>query len=85
MKYYTDINDTPVSDLLRQDSIKTENHLMDFSDSSWQECPDTGRIIGNILSFIKVGQFTTAHMFQDQLLNKVQKVSTMQHAQQEWI
>ena len=34
---------------------------------------------------IKVGQFTMAHMFQDQLLNPVQKVSTMQHALQEWL
>ena len=34
---------------------------------------------------IKVGQLTMAHMFQDQLLNPVQKVSTMQHALQEWI
>ena len=37
------------------------------------------------LYFIKVGQLTMAQMFQDQLLNKVQKVSTMQHALQEWI
>ena len=34
------------------------------------------------LSSIKVVQFTMAHMFQDQLLNLVQKVSTMQHALQ---
>ena len=37
------------------------------------------------LSFIKVGWLAMAHMFQDQLLNKVQKVSTMQHALQEWL
>ena len=30
LKCYSDINDAPVSDLLRQASIKTENHLMDF-------------------------------------------------------
>ena len=34
LKYYTDINDAPLSNLLRQASIKTENQLMDFSDSS---------------------------------------------------
>ena len=33
-KYYADMNDAPVTDLLRQASIKTENHLMAFSDSS---------------------------------------------------
>ena len=35
LKYYADMNDAPVTDLLRQASIKTENHLMAFSDSSW--------------------------------------------------
>ena len=37
------MNDVPVSDLLRQASIKTENKLMDLYDSSWKDCPDTGR------------------------------------------
>ena len=32
LKYYADMNDAPVTDLLRQASIKTENHLMAFSD-----------------------------------------------------
>ena len=43
LKYYADLNDTPVTDLLRQASIKTKNHLMAFSDSIWQDYPDTGR------------------------------------------
>ena len=34
LKYYADMNDAPVSDLLRQASIKTENQLMDFFYSS---------------------------------------------------
>ena len=42
MKYYAYMNDAPVSDILRQASIKTENHLIDFSDSSCQDFPDTG-------------------------------------------
>ena len=46
LKYYADINDAPVTDLLKQANIKTKNHLMDFSDSSWQVCPDTGRSTG---------------------------------------
>ena len=36
------MNDATVSDLLRQVSINTENKLMAFSNSSWQEFPDTG-------------------------------------------
>ena len=46
LNYHAGMNDAPVSDLLRQDSIKTKNHLMAFSDSSWQDFPDTGIIIG---------------------------------------
>ena len=34
LKYYIDLNDAPVTDLLRQANIKTNNHLMDFSDSA---------------------------------------------------
>ena len=38
-----------------------------------------------ILYFIKVGQLTMVDMFQDQLLNHLQKVSTIQHELQEWL
>ena len=34
LKYYVNMNDAPVSEVLRQAIIKTKNHLMDFSDSS---------------------------------------------------
>ena len=40
LKYYADLNDAPVTDLLRQASIKTKNHLMAFYDSSWQDFSD---------------------------------------------
>ena len=46
LKYYADLNDAPVTDLLRQANIKTKNHLIDFSDSSWQDFPETGRSTG---------------------------------------
>ena len=46
LKYYADLNDAPVTDILRQANIKTNNSLMSFSDSSWQDCPDTGRSTG---------------------------------------
>ena len=42
LKYYANMNNEQVSDLLTQASIKTENHLMDFSDSSWKDCTDAG-------------------------------------------
>ena len=34
LKYYADLNDAPVTNLLIQANIKTKNHLMPFSDSS---------------------------------------------------
>ena len=40
------MNDAPVTDLLRQASIKTENQLMGFYDSSCQYFPDTLRSTG---------------------------------------
>ena len=55
LKYYVDMDDAPVTKLLRQASINTENHLMDFSNSSWQDCPDTGRSIGAYIIFYQGG------------------------------
>ena len=49
------MNDAPVTDLFRQASIKTENHLMAFSGSSWQYCPDTGRSTGAYIIFYQGG------------------------------
>ena len=42
LKYYSDTNDAPVSGILRQAIINTENQLMASSDSSWKDFPDTG-------------------------------------------
>ena len=55
LKYYADLNDAPVPDLLRQASIKTKNHLMIFYYSSWQDCPDTGRSTGAYIILYKGG------------------------------
>ena len=55
LKYYSYLNDAPVTDLLRQANIKTKNHLMAFSDSSWQDCPETGRSTGAYIIFYQGG------------------------------
>ena len=55
LKYYANINDAPLSDLLRQASIETENQLMGLSDSSWIDCPDTGRNTGAYIIFYQGG------------------------------
>ena len=55
LKYYADLNDAQVTDILRQANIKTKNHLMDFFDSSWQDFPDTGRSTGACIIFYQGG------------------------------
>ena len=54
LKYYADLNDAPVTDLLIQANIKTKNHLMDFSDYSWKDWPETGRSTGAYIIFYQV-------------------------------
>ena len=49
--YYADINDAPVSDLLRQSSIKHENQLLSFSNYIWKYCPKTGISTGAYIIF----------------------------------
>ena len=56
LKYYVGMNDAPVNELLRQASIKTENHLMSFSYYSWQYCPDTYRSTGAYIIFYQGGK-----------------------------
>ena len=55
LKYYSYNNDAPVTDLLRQANIKTNNHLMAFSGSSWQDYPDTVRSTGAYIIFYQCG------------------------------
>ena len=45
----------PLSDLLRQANIKTENQSMAFSDSSWQYCTYTDRSTGSYIIFYQGG------------------------------
>ena len=55
LQYYADINDTPLSGLLRQTSINNKNQLMVLYDYSWKDCPDTGRSTGAYLIFYQGG------------------------------
>ena len=49
------MNDAPVTDLLRQASIITDNNLTAFYDSSWRDCPDTGRSTGAYITIYQCG------------------------------
>ena len=55
LKYYAEMNDAPVYYLLRQASIKNENHLIHFSDSSWKDCTETVRSIVAYIIFYQGG------------------------------
>ena len=55
LKYYANMNDAPVSDMLRQPITKYENHLMAFSDSSWQYFPDASISTGANIVFYQGG------------------------------
>ena len=55
LKYYAKINYPPFSDLLIKDSINIDNQRMDFSDSSWKDCPDTRRSTGAYIIFYQGG------------------------------
>ena len=83
LKYYVDMNNAIVTDLLIQASIKTEKRLIDFLILVGNIVQTLEKAQEHTLYFIKVGQLTTIHMFQEKLLDQVQKVSTMQHSQQE--
>ena len=85
LKYYADLNYATVTDLLRQSNIKTNNHLMAFHILVGRIVQTLEEVQEHILFSIKVEQLIMVHMFQDQLHNSVHKVSTMQHALQEWI
>ena len=55
LKYYYDTSDAPVSCLLKQAYIDTDNQLMDFYDSSWQYFPETVRSTGAYIIFYQDG------------------------------
>ena len=50
------MKDATLSDLLIQSSITTEDQFMDFSDSSWQDCPYTGISTGEYIILYQGGK-----------------------------
>ena len=54
-RYYSKIEDAPISDFLRQVRIKTDNILIVFSDSSCQDCPYNDRSTGEYIVFYQGG------------------------------
>ena len=85
LKYYADLNDAPVTDILIQANIKTKNNLMAFSDSSWQDCPDTGRSTGAYIIFYQGGPIDHGTPVPGPVAQSSAKMSTMQHSLKEWL
>ena len=56
LNYYAYMKDEPLSDLLIQASINTDNQLMVLSDSSCQDFTDTGRSTGVYIIFYHSGK-----------------------------
>ena len=45
------MEDSPLPELLRQDNINNENHLISLYDFSWKYFPETGRSTGACIIF----------------------------------
>ena len=55
LKYYSDMIDANLYDLLRKANIKIENQLMEFFDYSQKYFPETGRSRGEYIIFYQGG------------------------------
>ena len=58
---------------------------MAFYDSSWQDFPDTGRSTGAYIIFYQGGPIYHGTHVLGLVSHQLQKVSTIQHALQEWL
>ena len=55
LKYHAKIDDSPLSDLLKECIIKTDNQMIMLSDSIRKDCPDNGRSTRACIVFYQVG------------------------------
>jgi Reverse transcriptase (RNA-dependent DNA polymerase) len=64
LHYYSDVFDAPVSQLLFDEGIDpSKSPFYVFADSSWQDCPDTGRSTGGYHIFMQGGIVDSAMTF----------------------
>ena len=55
IKYYSDYQSAPVYNILKDNGVDTSNELITFTDSSWQDDPDTSRSTGCYLIMYRGG------------------------------
>ena len=65
LTFYSDVMDAPVSRLLFENDIPPNHPLIAYSDSSWQDCPDTGRSTGGYVLFMQGGVVDAASCLPD--------------------
>ena len=65
LTFYADVMDAPVARLLFEYNIDSSVPLIAYSDSSWQDCPDTGRSTGAYLIFMQGGIIDAASFMPD--------------------
>ena len=76
LKYYSNNKDAPLDKLI----LRLRTSLWTFLIIVGSISQTLAEVQERILSFTKVVQLTMAHMLQDQLIHKMQKVITMQHS-----
>ena len=62
-RFYSDVAESPVSEILTKHSIPSSDILV-FTDASWQDCPDTGRSTTGFLIFYQGGIVDANSMLQ---------------------
>ena len=55
IKYYHDYKNSPIYSYLREHGTEIKDEIFGMHDSSWQDCPDTGRSTGCYFNFIAGG------------------------------
>ena len=64
LTYYSDVVDSPLARLVFSQNIDTQQSaFIGFADSSWQDCPDTGRSTGGYHIFVQGGIVDSAMTF----------------------
>jgi len=55
LRYYSDYKESPVHQFMKESEVPVNGHIFGMHDSSWQDCPDTGRSTGCYFNFISGG------------------------------
>jgi hypothetical protein len=54
IKFYANVKESPIYEICERNKVAVSD-ILGFSDSSWQDCPDTGRSTSGYKSFVQGG------------------------------